>query len=310
MRGDYSLWFIGLVVALLISILTARSYSQRANREQADRIKAQGEIRQKNDELSQFRQTHAMAIAAAQLQYKKLVDYLRGLDKIFEERKIQFPWLVIAIADLHALEAKRDAQILETKKHPAVKAASAVREHGSKRRDAERQFRQARYRVDYYEKLFPWITEYIGDDVPDEAVDLSGSKAEPTDDPVKRWLNDAEFQKLSTSQKNQLALDRWKSSRKSLWEIGRDYERFIGYNYETLGYDVIFTGAIHGFEDMGRDLIARRDSELRIIQCKYWSQQKIIHEKHIFQLFGSTLEYAFRLGHFDKLKQLSIFGGQ
>jgi hypothetical protein len=310
MRGDNSvLWFVGLGIALLISILTARFNSQRASREQADRIKAQGEVRQKTDELSELRQTHAKMLAAAELQYKKLLDHMRALDKLFDERKIQFPWLASAIADLHGFEAERDARMLETKKHAAVKAASEVREHGSKRRDAERQFRLMRYRVDYYEKLFPWILEYIGNDVPDEAVDLSGSKSEPTDDPVRRWLNDAEYQKLSTTQKNQLALNRWKSSRRSLWEIGRDYERFIGYNYETLGYDVMFTGAIHGFEDMGRDLIAKRGSELRVIQCKYWSKDKTIREKHIFQLFGSTLEYAFRLGTFDDLKQLSFFGG-
>lgn len=188
MRGDYSvLWFVGLAVALLIAILTARSNSQRANREQADRIKAQGEIRQKNDELSELRQTHARTLGAVELQYKKLLDHMRALDKIFDQRKIQFPWLASAIADLHALEAERDATALETKKHPAVKAASEVREHGRKRRDAERQFRLTRYRVDYYEKLFPWIMEYVGNDVPDEAVDLSGSKAEPTDDPVRRW---------------------------------------------------------------------------------------------------------------------------
>jgi hypothetical protein len=60
---------------------------------------------------------------------------------------------------------------------------------------------------------------------------------------------------------------------------------------------------------MGRDLIARRGSELRVIQCKYWSKEKTIHEKHIFQLFGSTLEYAFRLGTFSGLNQLSLFGG-
>src|SRR5208282_6449124 len=114
MRQDYSVfWFVGLAIALLISILTARSNSQRANREQADRIKAQGEIRQKNDELSELRRTHAKTLAAVELQYKKLLDHMRGLEKIFDERKIQFPWLASAIADLHALEAERDARMLE-----------------------------------------------------------------------------------------------------------------------------------------------------------------------------------------------------
>ncbi len=184
-----------------------------------------------------------------------------------------------------------------------------VREHSRKRRDAEFQLRLFRYRIEYYEKLFPWITEYVGDDVPDTAVDLSGAPAEVTDDPVKKWLNDAEYGSLSVTQRNQLALDRWRQTKKTSWQIGRDYERFIGYNYETLGYDVAFTGAIDGLQDMGRDVIARRGSDLRVIQCKYWSQSKTIHEKHIFQLFGSALEYAFRLGSLESLDQLSLFGG-
>lgn len=310
MRGDdYVFWLVALGIALLISILTARSNGQRASREQAGRLKAEDEVRSKSGEISELKKAHARMLDAVQLQYQKLLDHMRALDKVFSQRKIQFPWLVSAIADLHALEAERDAQILETKKHAAVKSAGVVREHGAKRREAERQSRLMRYRVQYYEKLFPWIADYVGDDVPDEAVDLSGSQAEPTDDPVKRWLNDAEYERLSETDKNQLALDRWKTSSKSRWQVGRDYERFIGYNYETLGYDVEFTGAIEGLQDMGRDLIARRGSELRVIQCKYWSKEKTIHEKHIFQLFGSTLEYAFRLGTFSDLNQLSLFGG-
>ncbi len=184
-----------------------------------------------------------------------------------------------------------------------------MREHGRRRREAELQFRLMRYRVEYYEKLFPWIVEYVGDDVPDEEVDLSGVEAEPSDDPVKHWLNEAEYQRLSVAEKNELALHRWRTSQKTSWQIGRDYERFIGYNYETLGYDVTFHGAIEGLQDMGRDVIAQRGTELRVIQCKYWSQHKTIHEKHIFQLFGSALEYAFRLRTFDDVHQLSLFGG-
>ncbi|WP_143699419.1 restriction endonuclease, partial [Xanthomonas oryzae] len=95
------------------------------------------------------------------------------------------------------------------------------------------------------------------------------------------------------------ALENWTRRKKSNWEIGRDYERYVGYLYETQGYEVQFTGAIDGFADMGRDVIARRGSQLVIVQCKYWASHKEIHEKHIFQLFGSSLEYAFR---FNALK--------
>lgn len=297
-NGDYSFWLFALGCALLVSILIARANRQWAGREQADKLKAQAEVRSKTEEISELHKAQS-----------KLEDHMRAMDKIFSERKIQFPWLASAIADLHALEAQRDAKMLQNKKHPAIKSANVVREHGSKRREAERQLRLLRYRVEYYEKLFPWIAEYVGDDVPDEIVDLSGAQSEPGDDPVKRWLTEPEYQRLSDADKSQLALDRWRARPKSRWEIGRDYERFIGYSYETLGYDVEFSGAIEGLQDMGRDLIARHGGELRVIQCKYWSKDKTIHEKHVFQLFGSTLEYAFRLGTFDNLNQLSLFGG-
>lgn len=59
------------------------------------------------------------------------------------------------------------------------------------------------------------------------------------------------------------------------------------------GWDVNFQGIHKGFEDMGRDLICTKNSEIHIIQAKCWSQDKVIHEKHLFQLFGSCLEYQF-----------------
>jgi hypothetical protein len=44
-------------------------------------------------------------------------------------------------------------------------------------------------------------------------------------------------------------------TKKTRWQIGRDYERFIGYKYETRGYEVEFTGAVEGLHDMpGRGL--------------------------------------------------------
>ena len=58
---------------------------------------------------------------------------------------------------------------------------------------------------------------------------------------------------------------------------------------------------------MGRDVIAKRGSELVVIQCKYWSSTKKIREKHIFQLFGSALEYAFKFGGLRTDIQRSFF---
>ena len=37
------------------------------------------------------------------------------------------------------------------------------------------------------------------------------------------------------------------------------------------------------------DLLAEKNLDTEVIQCKRWSQSKVIHEKHIFQLFGTMV---------------------
>jgi hypothetical protein len=98
----------------------------------------------------------------------------------------------------------------------------------------------------------------------------------------------------------------WNKPEKSNWQIGRDYENYIGYLYECKGWDVYFHGR-KGFEDLGRDLICKKDKCIEIIQCKYWSQERTIHEKNIYYLFGTTVEYY--IENFGKSEdlQLSLF---
>jgi hypothetical protein len=84
----------------------------------------------------------------------------------------------------------------------------------------------------------------------------------------------------------------WKA-KKSKWQVGRDYERYVGYLYEHDGYDVAYYGIEKGLEDLGRDVIATKDGQIDVVQCKRWSAERTIHEKHIFQLFGTVT--AFRI---------------
>jgi hypothetical protein len=304
MRGDGSfIWIVLLAIALVISVAVARSAIQTARREREERSKAEQKIRDREAELSDLKRQHAEIVSAKEREYNSLKVHMTSLVTIVQQRKIQFPWLATAIADFHALESERDAKHLERKKHPAIKSAEAVREHGRAKREAELKFRMLRYRVEYYEKLFPWILDYVGDDVPDETVEVTGLLSEFTDDPAVQWLTKAEYEKLPTAQKYQRALDNWRSSKKTSWQVGREYERYVGYVYETQGYDVEFTGAVEGFEDMGRDLVVRRGNELLVIQCKYWAMGKEIREKHIFQLFGSAFEYAFKRGLLDSVSR-------
>ena len=109
----------------------------------------------------------------------------------------------------------------------------------------------------------------------------------------KSYLTKEEYSNLTSIEKNQLALDRYKQShQKTKWQVGRDYENYIGYKCSENNYTVEYPGSFLKFEDLGRDIIAKKDNNIYIIQCKYWSSIKEIHEKHIMQLYGSVISYC------------------
>ena len=148
----------------------------------------------------------------------------------------------------------------------------------------------AEHQLIVYESMFPWLEEYKTLDI-EQAIQYARSTVDDAEyDRVSKWLSPEEYQTLSVTDKNQLALDRYKERHKSDWEIGVEYERYIGYCYESLGFKVIYSGATERLEDMGRDLICEKDGNILIVQCKRWSEHKTIHEKHIFQLFGTVMQ--------------------
>jgi hypothetical protein len=153
-----------------------------------------------------------------------------------------------------------------------------------------------------YEFHFPWLTElrdfeeetsYVeGEpDLDDTAEDGGGAKP----DPAQRWLSKAEYAALAEAERNQRALDRYLASRKTPWQVGRDYERYIGYLREQAGARVAYQGIFAGLDDLGRDLICETADGVEVVQCKRWAKRKTIHEKHVFQLFGTVV--AMRIEH-------------
>lgn len=77
------------------------------------------------------------------------------------------------------------------------------------------------------------------------------------------------------------------------WIVGRAYERYIGYLCECNGYIVTYNGAINGLSDLGRDLIAEKNNEILIIQCKLRSKSdnKKIFSNVVAQLYGTVEQY-------------------
>lgn len=220
-----------------------------------------------------------------------------SLPQIAAEKSIGFPWLAEAYADFFHLEDMRVATSLALKKRPAIKASDEIRETASRRRTAEKELRILRYQMRMFETLFPWLTEFREDGIDEELLKVSQeSQGNGEDnDEAKKWLTDEEYLQLPDAQKFQMALDRYRTSRRSKWQVGRDYERFIGFLYESEGFRVMYHGIEEGLEDMGRDLICEKGGRITIVQCKCWASERTIHEKHIFQLFGSV--HAYRIDH-------------
>jgi hypothetical protein len=186
--------------------------------------------------------------------------------------------------------AAKQASALMKKSHPAPAAAKAVQEKGRELAEAVRRARAAEWVVELYEWHFPWLTELLEMNEAESYVEEAGDEEEPDrDDPVSDWLTAEEYRALSPVERNQRALDRYLKSRKTPWQLGRDYERYIGYLREQAGCAVTYHGIFKGLEDLGRDVLAEKDGAIEVIQCKRWAQHKTIHEKHIFQLYGTMV---------------------
>ena len=211
-----------------------------------------------------------------------------------ESKVSDLPILIDYIASIHSARTELQAYKLANKKSPAIKSAEQVRELNKKFKELYTEKKTIEYKLMYYLYCVPWLEE-----LDDEPLDTSSKNTvfnknyENNNDEAGYWLTPEEYSSLTDTEKYQRALERYCSRNKSNAEIGRDFERYIGYLYETDGYDVQYKGIIDGFEDRGRDLVCKKNGETLVVQCKYWSKKKTIHEKHINQLFGTTVKLYF-----------------
>jgi hypothetical protein len=230
-----------------------------------------------------------------------------AIEKISKEKSLGFPWLANAYSEYLKLHDLRLANDLESKDHPARRAAEEIRVMAAEKAALRRENKILRELHRYYENLFPWLIDFKGEDLDDliRQVNQPKDNDDPNEDPAVQWLSDAECEstKLTRTEKFQKALDRYWRSKKTPWQIGRDYERYIGYIHEKEGFNVEYHGIEQGYEDLGRDLICSKDKIVRVVQCKYWSAYKTLHEKHICQIFGSTAAFKSNL-----CEQQDLFG--
>lgn len=246
----------------------------------------------KMNELNEQQKLLNQKISIFESDKKYLLDrnaFLEGLYKSFQTSYINGRnWLADFYIEAISMKDGAIVDALKTKKNPAIKAAEKLSEVQRERREILRKYKLLEYQLLTYEEYFPFLVDYKNEILNDEItgeLELENSNS----DPINKFISAEEYANLTPTEKNQLALDRYLQGSLSNSDIGKMYERYLGFLYEKQGYEIQFIGIEKGFEDLGRDLICSKGNEVIVIQAKCWASSKEIRERHIFQLFSTTL---------------------
>lgn len=282
-------WLI--VIGVIIVVAAISSYNELQS--QVSRLRSEnGQVRSNNSKLQDTVNEWEAYSNALDKKEKHIQQQKELFNKLLAQRTQNFPLIGEVWSQLIKLTEEERARALIHKRNPAPKAAQQVIEAGREKRKLAKELIAWKYRAQNYEAIYPWLAEELEQDIEDQVnadVYFSVYTDQEREDPVTQFVNPEDYRKLSVSERNQLALDRyWQRGKKTKWMIGKMYERYVGYLYEKDGWEVEYFGIHKRYEDLGRDLIAKKGNEIHIVQCKNWSKFKTIYENHIFQLFGTT----------------------
>jgi len=234
-----------------------------------------------------LKEAHAKATEEAANTAAKQITELKHeasvLNNALRPRKKSEPWLASYISQLQtAKELAESERRIRYAPKTARELSKLIRE---KYRPALNENSALKAKLAEYESLFPSLPEHI------EIVEKSAIDYQK--DGGRSWLSDQEYNSLTASERNQLVLDRYHDGkRKTKWQIGRDYELYIGHVMKKKGYtNIIQYGIEKKLEDLGIDIIATNPhtGKIAYIQCKHWSKRKQIRENTVTQLYGGAL---------------------
>lgn len=283
-----------IIIGVIIIIAAISSYSELQSR--ASRLQNENSgLRENNQSLQNTVSEWESYSTELDNKEKQLQNQRILFNKLLKQRTVNFPLIGEVWSQLIKLTEEERARALIHKRNPAPKAAQQVIEAGREKRKLAKELISWKYRAQNYEAIYPWLAEELAQDIEDQvnADDyFSVYTDEEREDPVTQFVNPEDYRKLSVSERNQLAVDRyWQRGKKTKWMIGKMYERYAGYLYEKNGWEVEYFGIHKRYDDLGRDLIAKKGNQVHVVQCKNWSKYKTIYENHIFQLFGTAYGY-------------------
>lgn len=285
-------WVTIIIVSILVSSVMIYKY-RRIIKNKDNKLTET--IRNKDFEIN----NRESKILSLEFDITNLKECINSKDNFYNSistlSDISVKYLTELVSDFKLIQYDISAQYLRIKDHPAYVEAKRISELKQETKLYHEQYKQMLYKYEVLIGLFPELTTYIEDfDSIKQLNDFRNLDNLQNDyDRVRDYISSEEYSRLSVDERNQRALNCYINRKnKSRWQIGRDYEMYIAYLYRSKGWGVIQYGIEKKLEDMGRDLIVIGKEKILIVQCKYWSETKLIHEKHIAQLYGSTIEYA------------------
>lgn len=153
------------------------------------------------------------------------------------------------------------------------------------------------YKYEFLLTAFPELRKYVEDEkgLLSLAAAVSYNDFSDNYDRTRDFLTADEYRRMTTAQRNQLALDRYNARPKSNWVIGTEYEMYCEHILRRRGFETIDFGVRERLNDLGRDIIAKDGEKTYIIQCKRWAEGREVHENVVCQLYGTTMEYSLRV---------------
>lgn len=216
--------------------------------------------------------------------------------KLFLREKAEsYPYLINKIADFLCVEGFEDADshLISGNKQYYLRGKKLL-DYTNKIKDLTKENLALKYQLEDLISMYPDIEDDI---LFDNIIEIDNTN----------YLSKEEWEQLTDTEKNQLTLDRYfENHKRSNWEIGSLFELYIGSIIESKGYDIEYFGIEKKLEDLGRDLIAKSHDAVYIIQCKYWNRHKVIREKHLYQLYGTTISYLME-NQDDTRKVIPVF---
>ncbi len=293
MKPEALLLLAPLVYILILLFLRSSIVSQRQDNEWTLN-KNKGVLEKNEETLKEIQKQRAALqkdLAERNATLSKILDLNTHFNKNFLEGR---KWLAELISQYREAPDQALEECLRYKDRPALAAAKEVSRIKKEKKALVKENVLLKSELDTIKEYFPVVEEYeqeileeTNGFLPMDLTDDSGV------DRVRRFMSPEEYKKLPTSERNQLALDRFLKHTSQSY-VGKLFELQLGWEYEQVNYLVEYTGIQNKKKDRGRDLICKEFAgigDTLIVQAKCWSAKKTIFEKHIFQLFGTVFEY-------------------